>query len=324
MTILFEKLRSIWKKSQSSDAQVPEPETSSELGSAETPTLPSQPIPMATATAPLAPEMLPDGSNQVFPPQLIVGCGHSVGQQREHNEDALFTLTTNLVSDSTYLTFGIYIVADGMGGHQHGELASGVSIRSVANSIIRKLYIPLVSLNADPPGVSLHEILQEGIMEAHRSIARDAAGGGTTLTVALVMGDQLILAHVGDSRAYAIYPDGSFRLLTRDHSLVRRLEELGQITSAEAAVHPQRNVLYRALGQGDALEPEIKTLPIPAGGYIMLCSDGLWGYVAEPQLQQIIKDAPNPELACHAMVEAANAAGGPDNITVILIRFPEK
>lgn len=320
MTIFFEKLFSKFKKSVSSAPPERPPEESIPLGPDETPTIPSQPI--QTATAPLAPEMLPDMADQTFPPQLIVGCGHSVGQQREHNEDALFTLTTNLVSDSTYLTFGLYIVADGMGGHQHGELASGVSVRSMANSIIRKLYIPLFSLKADPPEQSLHEILQDGVMEAHRSIVRDATGGGTTLTVALVMGDQLILAHVGDSRAYAIYPDGSLRVLTRDHSLVRRLEELGQITAAEAAIHPQRNVLYRALGQGETFEPEINTFPIPAGGYIMLCSDGLWGYVSEPQIQQIIKDAPHPELACHAMVEAANAAGGPDNITVVLIRFP--
>jgi protein phosphatase len=104
--------------------------------------------------------------------------------------------------------------------------------------------------------------------------------------------------------------------------LVKRLEELGQITAAEAAVHPQRNVLYRALGQGEPFEPEITALSIPPGGYIMLCSDGLWGYVDEPELIRIIKTAPNPEMACHEMVRAANAAGGPDNISVVLVRLP--
>jgi protein phosphatase len=266
--------------------------------------------------------MFSDETVQLSPPQLIVGCGQSAGQQRDHNEDALFTLTTNLVSDTTYLRFGLFIIADGMGGHQHGELASGVAVRSMGNSIIRKLYIPFISPKAEPPEESIHEIIQDGIAEAHRSIARDASGGGTTLTMALIIGDQFILTHVGDSRAYTIFPDGSLRLLTRDHSLVRRLEELGQITAAEAAVHPQRNVLYRALGHGEPFEPEINTLPIPSGGYIMLCSDGLWGYVTEQKILQIIKENPHPELACQEMVEAANAAGGPDNISVILVYFP--
>lgn len=320
MIKFFEKLFSKQNKAEPVVLPAPEPEALTIPSSSESPTLPSQPLPKSTA--PLAPEMLANVGDMIFPPQLIVGCGQSVGHQREHNEDALFTLTTNLVSDTTFITFGLYIVADGMGGHQHGELASGVSIRSMANSIIRKLYIPLFSVNGDPPEESLHEILKEGIMDAHRAIVREATGGGTTTTVALVLGDQLILAHVGDSRAYAIYPDSSLVLLTRDHSLVRRLEELGQITAAEAAIHPQRNVLYRALGQGEPFEPEINTLPIPAGGHLMLCSDGLWGYVSEADILRITKEAPNPETACQAMVEAANAAGGPDNITVVLIRFP--
>jgi serine/threonine protein phosphatase PrpC len=136
------------------------------------------------------------------------------------------------------------------------------------------------------------------------------------------MGEQLIVAHVGDSRAYAIYTDGSLRVLTRDHSLVKRLEELGQITADEASVHPQRNVLYRALGQGEPFEPDISTYPLPQGGYLMLCSDGLWGQVEEQVLISIIKEAKTPEIACQQMVAAANGAGGPDNISVLLVRIP--
>jgi protein phosphatase len=136
------------------------------------------------------------------------------------------------------------------------------------------------------------------------------------------MGDQLVLAHVGDSRAYAFYLDGTVKVLSRDHSLVKRLEELGQITSDEAAVHPQRNVLYRALGQGEPFEPDINIYPLLESGFLMLCSDGLWGYVPEEKMLDIIRTAPTPELACHEMVKAANAAGGPDNITVVLVRLP--
>jgi len=106
-----------------------------------------------------------------------------------------------------------------------------------------------------------------------------------------------------------------------DHSLVRRLIELGQLTEEEAAVHPQRNVLYRALGQTEPFEPEINTMVLPHPGYLLICSDGLWGVVPEAEIFRIVMNAENPSLACHRLVEAANAAGGPDNISVVLLQY---
>jgi protein phosphatase len=149
-----------------------------------------------------------------------------------------------------------------------------------------------------------------------------APGGGTTLTAAFVLGDQVTLAHVGDSRAYFIYLDGRIQPITRDHSLVRRLQELGQISDREAAEHPQRNVLYRALGQSEPFEPDINTYPFPNAGYLMLCTDGFWGVVPESDVFPIIQSSPNLSIACHRMIEAANANGGPDNISVILVQYP--
>ena len=256
------------------------------------------------------------------PAQLLASCGQSVGMQREHNEDALFVLTTTLTSDHTNLPFGLYIVADGMGGHQHGEIASGIAIRSMASYIVSRLMLPMLSANPHTPEESLQEIMQAGVQEAHKAITNQVPGGGTTLTAALILGEQMILAHVGDSRAYAIDLDGNVQILTRDHSLVKRLEELGQISHEEAANHPQRNVLYRALGQGEPFDPDIKNLQLPANGHILLCSDGLWGVVEEDELIQMILNSPTPDQACKSMVDAANAAGGPDNITAVLIRLP--
>jgi serine/threonine protein phosphatase PrpC len=228
-----------------------------------------------------------------------------------------------MVSDSKQLPFGLYIIADGMGGHQHGEVASGISVRAMSDYIIRNLFLPLFGPQGQPPEDSLREIIDQAVSEAHHSILKTAVGGGTTLTAAIILGDQLMISHVGDSRAYAIYPDGTYKILTRDHSLVKRLEELGQITSAEAAIHPQRNVLYRALGQGEPFEPDINSHPLPHTGYLMLCSDGLWGVVPERELIEMVRASPTPEQACHKMVNAANTAGGPDNISVILVRIPE-
>jgi serine/threonine protein phosphatase PrpC len=254
---------------------------------------------------------------------LIAGYAQSVGKQRDHNEDALFALTTMLSGYNAQIPFGLYIVADGMGGHQHGDIASGTAVRVMAEYILRKLYIPMLDLSLGPPTEPLQEIMQAGLYEAHKVIPKYAPGGGTTMTAVLIMGAQITIAHVGDSRAYAVYADGHMQVLTRDHSLVKRLEELGQLTADEAAQHPQRNVLYRALGQVEPFEPDITTFPLHHPGHLFICSDGLWGAVPEREIYRIIATNPMPEQACMKLTEAANAAGGPDNITAILVRMPD-
>ena len=210
-----------------------------------------------------------------------------------------------------------------MGGHQHGEIASEIASRAMAEYVIRNLYTPLFSVQPQPPAESLQEIVANGIGAAHEAILGAISGGGTTLTVVLILGKQMIIGHVGDSRVYVIDIHGNMRHLTRDHSLVKRLVELGQLTPEEAAIHPQRNVLYRALGQGEPFEPEIITAPLPNPGYLLVCSDGLWGVVPEDELGKMIVTTDTPHQACQDMVDAANDAGGPDNITAILVRLPD-
>ncbi len=253
--------------------------------------------------------------------QLIAGCGQSVGKQRELNEDSLFSLTATMAGNSGNLPFGLYIVADGMGGHQFGEVASNAAIRSVAGYIVRKFHPYLFQIKPDTLEESFQEIMQAAVREAQRAIQKEAPGSGTTLTAALVVGQQITVAHVGDSRAYFIYPDARVEPITRDHSLVKRLEELGHITPEEAANYPHRNVLYRALGQGEILDPDIFTIGFPQPGYLMICSDGLWGVITEQDLVHSINEAPTLQRACQNLVNAANAAGGPDNISVILAQL---
>lgn len=253
--------------------------------------------------------------------QLIASCGQSVGKQRELNEDSLLALTSTMAGNSGNLPFGLYIVADGMGGHQFGEVASNAAIRSVAGYVVRKFHPYLFHIKSDTLEESFQEIMQAAVAEAQRAIQKEAPGSGTTLTAALVVGQQVTVAHVGDSRAYFIYPDGRVEPITRDHSLVKRLEELGHITSEEAANYPHRNVLYRALGQGEILDPDIFTVGFPQPGHLMLCSDGLWGVVTEQDLIRAINEAPNLPRACQNLVNAANAAGGPDNISVVLVQL---
>jgi len=278
-------------------------------------------IPLDPVQATFSPP--PVRSTKLTLSQLASGCGQDVGRQRDHNEDALFSLTTTLITNSNHLLFGLYIVADGMGGHQHGELASEIAVNAMAGHVIQHLYTPLLSIDPSPPTDTLQEIMTSGVQLAHEKIVERVSGGGTTLTCVVVLGKQMIIAHVGDSRVCTIDLHGNLHPLTRDHSLVKRLEELGQLTPEEAAIHPQRNVLYRALGQGEPFEPEIITAPLPSPGYLLICSDGLWGVVPDQQLGEIALSAPSPQVACQQMIDAANEAGGPDNITAILVQLPD-
>lgn len=276
-------------------------------------------------TAPLSDQQVQSiirGQNLPFEmQQLVAASGQSVGKQREHNEDSLLALTLTLAGKSPNVPFGLYIVADGMGGHQYGEVASNAAIRVIAGQIVRKFHSYLFALPTQQPEESLQEIMENAVKDAHRAVQKDAPGSGTTLTAALILGQQVTIGHVGDSRAYAVFPAGRVEQLTHDHSLVKRLEELGHLNKEEAANFPHRNVLIRALGQGDNLEVDIFTIPFPRSGTLMLCSDGLWGVLAEHDITRSLSDSPTLERACQNMVSAANMAGGPDNISVVLVQM---
>jgi len=253
--------------------------------------------------------------------QLVASAGQSVGKQREHNEDSLLALTSTISGSAESIPFGLYIVADGMGGHQFGEVASNAAIRIMGGNISKKFHSYLYNLPTQGLQDSLQEVMEASILEAHQYVQKEAPGSGTTVTAALVLGQQVTIAHVGDSRAYSIYTDGRIEPITRDHSLVKRLEELGHLSKDEAENFPHRNVLIRALGQGETLEADIFTVPFPQTGYLMICSDGLWGVINEKDILRSITEAPTLHRACQNLVDAANAAGGPDNITVILAQM---
>ncbi|MFN2281516.1 MAG: PP2C family protein-serine/threonine phosphatase [Anaerolineales bacterium] len=254
-------------------------------------------------------------------PHIQVGYGLSPGKQRTHNEDAFFTLTTMFSYNESELPFGLYVVADGMGGHKNGEIASELAIRTVVGTILNEIYTPLMGLNPEPGELSIREVFYNGIEKANAEIITNSYGGGTTLTAILVIGDQMTIAHVGDSRVYSVDTGGNMEALTRDHSLVKRLQELGQITPEEAAVHPQRNVLYRALGQGEPFEPEIISTARPETGSLLVCSDGLWSIIGQDGLTTIFKSGVSPQDRCDRLIDAANDAGGPDNISAIVVEF---
>jgi protein phosphatase len=164
--------------------------------------------------------------------------------------------------------------------------------------------------------------MEAGLHDAHQAIKSHTRGGGSTLTAALILGNQVTIAHVGDSRAYLVLSQGEVQLITRDHSLVKRLTEIGQITPEEALTHPQRNVLYRALGQGEPFEPDILSFQFLPGSQLVLCSDGLWGVISEKEFMDGVQSTHPPDQVCQSLVNLANNSGGPDNISIIIVRIP--
>ncbi len=260
---------------------------------------------------------------------MRVGRASDIGQVRTTNQDALVTFVAEYigdhVDDAGMLSrgpFGFFIVADGMGGHQAGEVASSLAARVVAHQVIETIYLPYL-MGEGPEAFQdpLTDLLGRAVSTANQAVHQQVPGGGTTLTCALVLGRRVYVAHVGDSRAYLV--TDRLRQLTQDHSFVGRLVELGELSPDEAAVHPQRNVLYRAVGQGDHLDVDTYSQLLPPASRLLLCSDGLWGHVSEEEIGAIIASTPNPQKACERLIEAANAAGGSDNITVVLIEIPD-
>jgi PPM family protein phosphatase len=223
------------------------------------------------------------------------------GRQRRGNEDAY------------YARAPLFAVADGMGGAQAGEVASHLAVQVLEQGL------------PDGEG-SAEERLAERVQEANARINelsrsdQQRAGMGTTLTAAYVGEDEITVGHVGDSRLYRLR-DGAFERLTDDHSLVEELRRQGRLTPEEADEHPQRSIITRALGPEEGVEVDTRTWPARDGDVYLICSDGLTSMVPEEEVGAVLRDAPSLAEAGRMLIDAANVAGGRDNITVVLFRL---
>ena len=235
-----------------------------------------------------------------------------VGQQRERNEDSFGRL--DAASHANHVS--LYVVADGMGGHVAGEVASQVAVQTILSVF-------------DEPAESddLAERIQAAIVRANAEVYTLGStdlrltGMGTTVVAAAVSDSGLTLANVGDSRAYLLR-DGELRQLTRDHSWVAKAVENGMLTPAQARHHPDRNVIYRSLGAEPDVRVDTFVYDLRSGDRVLLCSDGLTDVVDDDLLAKLAGE-PEAETAVQQLIDAANDAGGPDNITVTLIVVEE-
>jgi protein phosphatase len=254
------------------------------------------------------------------------GQATSPGRKYAHNEDAVVTFTFDKEQKERSVPVGFYLVADGMGGHDAGDLASRTVNQIVTDWIIQIKVLPDLRKTTrklapeDVPGTLLSQAIQQANDALLSHGQAQNSDLGSTVTAALIIGDVVTIANVGDSRTYLLR-DGQLKQVTQDHSLVARLVDAGVIKPEDVRTHPQRNQIHRCLGQRRDVEVDTFTRQLRAGDTLVLCSDGLWEMVSDAEIQRIVEGAPSPQKACDALVEAANQAGGVDNITAVVVEM---
>ncbi|MDH5510091.1 MAG: protein phosphatase 2C domain-containing protein [Nitrospinota bacterium] len=230
------------------------------------------------------------------------------GKVRTHNEDSWF-------ADGE---LGLLVVSDGMGNEEGGALASEIVVKTLPE-IVKQEGANLSNLS-DPFAV---DIISKQLVELNRNVFESIrgkvglAGAGATMVMALVRGDRAMIAHMGDSRAY-LFRDDFLLSLTKDHSVLRLLRDAGEVTEEEVATHPARGKITRFIGMEDDVPPDISLIHLENGDRLLLCSDGLTNMLAEKVIVDQLRKTVSPKAVCRYLVDAANAAGGKDNLTAVL------
>ena len=265
-----------------------------------------------------------DDDQPVSSISLDVGTAHDAGIKRkgQPNEDSLLALPSMRASRKNCQPLALFVVADGMGGHGNGQEASRLAIAALHDA----LQLAVLDGAADD---IYEELLAEGVHNANLAVyqrnRQKQADMGTTLTAVLIVGNTAYIANVGDSRTYLYREGEGLSQITRDHSAVARMVEVGAITPREVYTHPKRNEIYRSLGHSASVKVDTYHLPLKVGDLLLLCSDGLWEMVYNDDIEQIIASwLPSPAQVCDALLQAALRGGGKDNIGIIAVRVKSK
>ncbi len=277
----------------------------------------------------------PQVEQNAFPTgvHLLAATDSDAGTVRrsEPNEDSTLALLLERVHESISTPVGVFIIADGLGGHDNGQLASRVAINVIAERVVRELLAgPLASekaggesakpviLDEDAAVTLLHDAVADANDVLVEMNQRDKTDMGSTLTGFMVVGDTAYIVNVGDSRTYMVR-GGTIYQLTTDHSLVGQLVSAGLIQPEDVYTHPQRSQIFRSLGDKHNVQIDIFKQQLHPGDILLSCSDGLWEMVRNPQIESILTQASNPQAACNELIAAANANGGEDNVSAVVV-----
>ena len=254
--------------------------------------------------------------------RLVVGHRSDTGRVRELDEDSLLAISLAPSYEArTAPVLGLFAVADGMGGHEGGEIASKLALRILADHVLKGIMLP--ELTGEPsPDEDLLARLQSGIVAANDAVflarQKRANDMGTTLTAVLVRDARLFVAHVGDCRAYRWNAQG-LEQLTTDHSVVASMIANGQAAPEEIYSHPHRSIIYRSIGDKPSVDVDAEVLPLAAGDRLVVCSDGLWEMVRNEGIADVMLQEADPQAASDLLVKHANLAGGEDNISIVVV-----
>ena len=261
---------------------------------------------------------------------LVAASDSDAGDVRrsDPNEDSTLVLQMQRIHESVSVPMGAFIVADGMGGHDNGQLASRVAINIIAERMVRELLnAPLTQEKSGQPVQLADEeamvaLLQGTIEDANAAICainqREKTDMGSTITGFMIVGEHAYILNVGDSRTYMVR-GGQIYQLTNDHSLVGQLVAGGLIQPDDVYTHPQRNQIFRSLGDKLNVQVDIFKQQLHPGDILLSCCDGLWEMIRNPQIESILNTASGPQAACTQLVETANTNGGEDNISVVVV-----
>ncbi len=246
--------------------------------------------------------------------ERTIGMLTDVGKVRTIDEDSILAADLSFGVNSETSEFFLLAVADGMGGHAKGEEASKIALNAIARTVIPELF-------NDTP---FTELLEKGIQNANQDILDytakypESSGMGTTSVCAVVKGNEVHLANVGDSRAYVV-SDDEIRGVTKDHSYVQALVDEGKITQADAREHPKKNIITKAVGISPSVEADKTRLTLDSDESLLLCCDGVIAHLTDEDIHKIINDSPDPQSACQKIVDITNERGGSDNISLIIL-----
>ena len=246
-----------------------------------------------------------------------IGMKSDIGKTREVDEDSIRAETSECIIKSKMRKVRLLIVADGLGGHQKGEEASKIATESIFREWSKEL----------SNGTPFNLILEQGIQNANQNILDytskhpEASGMGTTCVCAMVEGNDVVLANVGDSRAYKISDE--IHQVTKDHSYVQELVDNEGLSKDDAREHPRKNEITKAVGLSSSLEVDTMKLTLDSDESLLLCCDGVNDHLPDDEIQKIIRDSPDPDTACKKIVDMANEKGGFDNISLIILSAEE-